>query len=378
MTHSIRVAMLYDKGTWVLGYIARSLAEHANAAGVLEITPMQAIRRRSELAGLMGRFDVVHYLSPGDFYRLGMATPMASVVTLHHVATRVRERFNAMAHHADVACVINSECEGLVKGLPGVAGTPLVRTAFGIDINTWRPTAGGRELLLRLGGLPDDALLLGLAAKKDSDEDDRKGFDRTWEMLRQLRARHGDRVRLVLFGPGPEKPYGWHPEDIPADVRAGVFMPGFRPAEELPALYAGLDFYVCLSRIEGGPYPVMEAMACGTPVISTAVGIVPDLVRDGVNGFLVDGDNFVARIDALVTERLAGVDFHARIGPAARATIERERHWPLLATTELYAGIYHLAMARYAVRPLPQRLHRHFRVRWAQITKPPKPGAGDA
>jgi len=58
--------------------------------------------------------------------------------------------------------------------------------------------------------------------------------------------------------------------------------------EEMPAFYNEIDVYLCASRTEGGPLPVLEAGACGRPVVSTPVGIVPELVRDGENGFLVE------------------------------------------------------------------------------------------
>jgi MoaA/NifB/PqqE/SkfB family radical SAM enzyme/GT2 family glycosyltransferase len=47
--------------------------------------------------------------------------------------------------------------------------------------------------------------------------------------------------------------------------------------EEMPEYYATIDVYVCTSQIEGTPNPVLEAMACGVPVISTDVGIVPEV-----------------------------------------------------------------------------------------------------
>jgi glycosyltransferase involved in cell wall biosynthesis len=53
------------------------------------------------------------------------------------------------------------------------------------------------------------------------------------------------------------------------------------------------DFYrsnhvlICTSKHEGGPLPVVEALACGRPVISTEVGIVPEVVNHGGNGLLI-------------------------------------------------------------------------------------------
>ena len=52
--------------------------------------------------------------------------------------------------------------------------------------------------------------------------------------------------------------------------------------------YNSLDLYIVASRSEGTPRPAIEAAACGVPVISTDVGIIPELIVGGVNGFVVD------------------------------------------------------------------------------------------
>ena len=51
----------------------------------------------------------------------------------------------------------------------------------------------------------------------------------------------------------------------------------FIPHIKMPDYYAGIDVLICTSKIEGTPNPVLEAMACGVPVITTDVGIVPDV-----------------------------------------------------------------------------------------------------
>lgn len=53
-------------------------------------------------------------------------------------------------------------------------------------------------------------------------------------------------------------------------------------------VYHNATFYICASVKEGTPNPALEALACGLPVISTRVGNMPEIVRDGFNGFLVD------------------------------------------------------------------------------------------
>jgi glycosyltransferase involved in cell wall biosynthesis len=56
-----------------------------------------------------------------------------------------------------------------------------------------------------------------------------------------------------------------------------------------------LDLYVIGSREEGGPKAILEAMASGVPIVSTKVGMVPDVLQDGMNGFVVE----VEDVDAL-------------------------------------------------------------------------------
>jgi len=58
--------------------------------------------------------------------------------------------------------------------------------------------------------------------------------------------------------------------------------------EDMGAFYAGGHVLLCMSESEGGPLPVIEAMHVGRPVISTSVGIVPEVVNSGVNGWIID------------------------------------------------------------------------------------------
>jgi glycosyltransferase involved in cell wall biosynthesis len=62
----------------------------------------------------------------------------------------------------------------------------------------------------------------------------------------------------------------------------------WRTRDEMLAFYRGLDAYICASLSEGTPNPCLEAAACGVPVVTTRVGNMPELIRDGENGFLVD------------------------------------------------------------------------------------------
>jgi glycosyltransferase involved in cell wall biosynthesis len=93
--------------------------------------------------------------------------------------------------------------------------------------------------------------------------------------------------------------------------------------EHVAEVLAEASFLVHTADSEGSPNSVLEAMACGRPVICTAVGDVSALVEDGRTGFLVPwGDDaaLVDRMRTLITDR----DLCKRMGVAARLKVERE------------------------------------------------------
>ena len=98
---------------------------------------------------------------------------------------------------------------------------------------------------------------------------------------------------------------------------------GFVRAEAAP-YYAAFDALILPSANEGTPVSAIEALAGGRPVVATDVGGVPDVVRDGVDGFLVAPGDVDAMADRLA--RLAAdADLRRRMGEAGSASV-RERY----------------------------------------------------
>lgn len=99
---------------------------------------------------------------------------------------------------------------------------------------------------------------------------------------------------LTNMGPGYR---GYHEFIAPAaaavervELLTAAREDKWRGPEEMREFYRSLDVYVCASRKEGTPNPCLEAAACGVPLLTTRVGNMPELVRDGVNGFFVERD----------------------------------------------------------------------------------------
>jgi glycosyltransferase involved in cell wall biosynthesis len=114
----------------------------------------------------------------------------------------------------------------------------------------------------------------------------------------------------------------------------------WRPHEEMPEFYRGIDVYVCASRAEGAPNPCLEAAASGNILVSTRVGVMPELIADGVNGFLVERS--VEAIAARLRELRDDPPLRERMRGAMAETM-RVWSWDVLA--ERYAEMFDETLA---------------------------------
>ena len=126
-------------------------------------------------------------------------------------------------------------------------------------------------------------------------------------------------ARLVVIGDGPER------EELERHVRrAGlngrVAFLGRRPRDEVLRVLSGAYAAVLSSDWENLPHAAVEALAVGTPVVSTAVGGVPEVVRDGVNGLLVapgSAEELAAALRRLVDDP----ELRSRLAAAAQPSV---------------------------------------------------------
>jgi glycosyltransferase involved in cell wall biosynthesis len=121
-------------------------------------------------------------------------------------------------------------------------------------------------------------------------------------------------VGFVLFGDGPQRAV-LQERIVELGMIGSIVLAGFR--NDLDAFIPHLDLFVLPSHTEGLPNVVLEACAAGVPVVATAVGGTPEVIEDGVSGFLVSPGSvgeLVARIDEALEneERLREIAFQGR------------------------------------------------------------------
>jgi glycosyltransferase involved in cell wall biosynthesis len=153
----------------------------------------------------------------------------------------------------------------------------------------------------------------------------RKGGDL---LLKVHQERFADLAHLTLVTGDPPKRLGRLRN---VDIRTEV------PWDELmTSVLPGFDLFVFPTRYDYSPYAVIEAMRAGVPVISTRVGAIPEMIEDGVGGFLIEAGpeaHLVDRVSWALDNRAQLPAMGARGRERAIALYAAERNYPQLLDT---------------------------------------------
>ena len=168
-----------------------------------------------------------------------------------------------------------SECIGRVMRDFGIPDTKLRVVHSGIDPKRFEVEPLPRAAL----GVPDGVPLAGNVAALVGHKDHATLIDAVPHILREI-----PEFRLVIAGEGPLRPQLEAQIDR-LGVGHAVTLLGLR--NDVPRLLRALDLFVMSSREEGLGTSVLDAMACGVPVVATNAGGIPEMVRDGETGLLV-------------------------------------------------------------------------------------------
>lgn len=191
------------------------------------------------------------------------------------------------------------------------------------------PTPADRRRARSLLALDDDALVIGTVARLDPVKDLRSLFE-AFALVRQSLPT----ARLLVVGDGPERG-ALESRAADADLAGSVRFLGMRA--DVKALLPAADLYVNSSISEGISLTILEAMACGVPVVATSVGGTPEVLDAGA-GVLVPARH---------PQRLAEAIVRLAAAPAARARLAghgRQRVESLFTIQRMvgeYAHMYH-------------------------------------
>lgn len=295
------------------------------------------------LAARSHQLDLLH----GMAFAAPLAAACPTVITVHDLSflrfPDAFRRFNrlylsfitrrATRRAARVIAVSESTRQDVI-GLCGVAPERVVTVPNGVS-EAFAPAAAARVAELRQRhGLPDRFILFVGTLEP------RKNLERLVTAYADLRAADRAVPPLVIAGAR-----GWFYEQLFARVQElgladAVRFPGFIPHEDLATWYSAAEIFVYPSRFEGFGLPVLEAMACGTPVITSTASSLPEVAGDAA--LLVAPDD-VAGWTAALQQALA--DEELRTTLCSRG-LQRARLFSWTRTAAETAQVYLDALDR--------------------------------
>ena len=248
------VLLIPDRPGWAYDILAQLLKDY-----LLEwkVEIKYIIDIREDLKSIdFSNYDVVFFFLWYDAMRYGPKIKgfdfRRTCVGVHSIASWEKRRLNAK--YTSIICnqfaatgIISEQLNGILSLKKSFL------TPNGVDENLFKPVPMPPINRLRF-------MLVGNPSSKH--HGDNKGFD---SIITPVFESLGEQAELIIAT--PDEPVA---------------------REDMGTFYAGGHVLLCMSNSEGGPLPVIEAMHVGRPVISTSVGIVPEVVNSGVNGWIID------------------------------------------------------------------------------------------
>jgi glycosyltransferase involved in cell wall biosynthesis len=321
--------------TLVAGELARgeeSMAFVAEERGV-EVMPLPALGREISplrdaiatlrLAQLVRKLepDIIHThtAKAGAVGRTAARLARSDAIVVHtfhgHVlrgyfgapkayAFRLLERW--LARRTDALIAVSPQVRDDLVALGVAPPEKFAVVRLGIELARRVSPNGSREDVRRLLGVPGERFLVGWVGRMT-------GVKRTDDILLGLKGlrERGVDASLCLVGDGPDREHVERRAHELGLARHCLYL-GYQ--DDVAGWYAAFDAFVLPSANEGTPVSAIEALAAGRPVVASRVGGVPDVVRDGEDGFLVepgDVEGLAERLgrlaaDPALRERMGG------------------------------------------------------------------------
>ena len=275
-----KIALIVDSDNWAFANIARQIVKHLGHRYDFQIISTEIVDNIDQILLMTADCDITHFFwreylhlvnhefaqgyarlmgfAPGEFLEKYVYSRTITTSVYDHLFlldSEVQDRiplFNTLVKGYTVSSQRLFDIYSEISIYP----RPLEVAEDGVDLSLFKPIN-----IDRFDSMGNRTLVIGWAGNSKwagENGEDFKGFHTILKPAVEQLQQEGMDIRLEL-----------------ADRQLG-----FIAHEDMPSYYAKLDVYVCPSKIEGTPNPILEAMACGVPVITTNVGVVPQVLED--------------------------------------------------------------------------------------------------
>lgn len=223
---------------------------------------------------------------------------------------------------------VSGELAEAMSKLTGLSRDLIEVLPNGVDTTKFQPQPADRANLRAQFGLPAEGIMIGMVARLVPVKNHAGAID----ALARLRQQGID-AHLVLAGRGElETPL--REQARAENVEDVVHFLGFR--DDIDQVYNALDIFLLNSHREGMSNTIVEAMACGVPVVASDVGANAESIVEGETGFLVPPDAPEELAAAL--GKLVDAELRARFATAARRRIEE--NFSIASMVQRYSDLY--------------------------------------
>lgn len=267
---------------------------------------------------------VCHSLAHEEYLTRAVAATSPWSKLRRHVNTLARRGIERLVMSRCHRIVVLSEfMRQRVMATHGIAPERIVLIPGAADPGLFRPFGNRRELR-RMLGLPEDRTILFTVRNLVP----RMGLEMLLDAIASF-GRTGHRCLLVIGGEGPLRAH------LEAGIRARqleqvVRLVGFIPEEQLVAYYQAADLVLMpTAQLEGFGLVTVEALACGTPVVGTPVGAIPEVLRQIDPILIASGTDSPSFADALgrVLSRIEEPVERERLSRKGRSLVEHRYNW---------------------------------------------------
>jgi glycosyltransferase involved in cell wall biosynthesis len=267
-----------------------------------------------------GKFDIVHAYLFGFHYLALIPARLAGVrVTLssrRELATwkrfyhRLLENLGNLFADKVIAC--SNAAMRFSLETENISSDRIVTIYNGINLKNFSPGAKS-ELLLKEFGLSAYDMVIGMVSNFSGG----KGHDILLKAICKVKEVF-PRIKCLLVGGGRLR-VDYEKMSKRLDLGQNLIFAGQR--DDIPELLRLMEVFVFSSQIEGLPNAILEAMACGLPVVATDSGGTPEIVENGKNGILVNPHDYLGMAKATI-RLLNDRNLRTNMGEAGRDSIE--------------------------------------------------------
>ena len=294
------ITLVIDKPDWALDHVAQQVIRHLSDKFIFQRIYLSDFDNLADILLLAQKSQLIHFLwrplasdfdsaytqgkikelglNRETFYQRYVQNKVISVGVYDHLLLEGEEARFTQKLFSDSDSIIShytvssKRLKRLYDANPAILHKPDAIVCDGVDLSLFKP-----ENLQRFRNVSGRTLKIGWVGNSKWAIEDLKGIRTVIEPAVQRLIAEGYNLGLITSN------------------RVDRLI----PHEQMPAFYNSIDVYVCASLHEGTPNPILEAMACGVPVITTDVGLVPELFGPKQRQYVLKERSVTCMVDAL-------------------------------------------------------------------------------